>query len=186
VAVTRGAGDPVAGSSGVIPWPADKARSGHQQPVADGIAGRLLAGDLGFAVLFAADLVAIGRREHLRGFVGARGGVRGVHVAGRDIGPMLGVLVQRGKRAADQAGLPRHLNHGVPALIGQRGVRLWVASICGNQDRADGDRPAAAAGQAGHVMTTSHALASKFASQLPRSAKHQQFHAVQSTKRHPR
>jgi hypothetical protein len=49
----------------VIPWPADEAGSGHQQPVADGVAGRLLAGDLGFAVLFAVDLVAIGRREHL-------------------------------------------------------------------------------------------------------------------------
>jgi hypothetical protein len=36
------------------------------------------------------------------------------------------------------------------------------------------------------VMPTSHALASKFASQPPCSAKHQQFHAVQSTKRHPR
>src|SRR5450631_4696435 len=70
-AVTRGAGDPVAGPSGVVTWPADKAGSGHEQPVADGVAGRLLAGDLGFAVLFAVYLVAIGRREHLYGFVGS-------------------------------------------------------------------------------------------------------------------
>jgi len=68
--------------------------------------------------------------------------------------------MQRGERAADQAGLPRHLNHGVPNLLGQRGVRSWLASIHGNQDRAGGDRPAAAAGEAGHVMPTSHALAS--------------------------
>jgi hypothetical protein len=55
----------------VIPWPADEAGSGHQQPVADGVAGCLLAGDLGFPVQSAVDLVTIGRRENLRGFVGS-------------------------------------------------------------------------------------------------------------------
>jgi len=64
-AVTRSAGNPVAGTSGVVTWPADKAGSGHQQPVADGSTGRLLAGDLGLTIVFAVDLVAIGRREHL-------------------------------------------------------------------------------------------------------------------------
>jgi len=49
----------------VIPWSADEAGSSHQQPVADGVAGRLIAGDLGFAVLSAIDLVATGRNLRL-------------------------------------------------------------------------------------------------------------------------
>jgi len=55
----------------VVAWSADQAGSGHQQPVADGVAGRLLARDFGFAVQVAIDVVAIGRREHLCGLVGS-------------------------------------------------------------------------------------------------------------------
>jgi hypothetical protein len=86
--------------------------------------------------LFAAiDLAAIVCREHLCGFAGSGGGERGVHVAGRDRGPVPGPLAQRGQRAGDQAGLSRHLNHGVPALLGKRGVRLWLGSVRGTHDR---------------------------------------------------
>jgi hypothetical protein len=49
----------------VVTWSADQAGSDHQQPVADGVAGRLLARDFGFAVQVAVSVVAIGRREHL-------------------------------------------------------------------------------------------------------------------------
>jgi hypothetical protein len=93
-----------------------------------------------------------------------------------------GTLVQRLERAADQAGLPRHLDHRVPAPIGQGNVGVRLASICGDQKRAIGDRPVAAPGQAGHLMPTSHCLPSKFAPQPCGTAKNQQLHMVKSTR----
>ena len=62
---------------------------------------------------------------------------------------MRGPLGERGQRAADQAGLPGHLDNGVP-LPAHRVVGAGRPSVGGHQLRAVRDTAALAAGQAGH------------------------------------
>jgi len=65
----------------VVTRSTDQASPGHQQPVTDHVVGRLLAGNLGFAILLDVDLVAIGCREHLCALVSSGCCVRGVDAA---------------------------------------------------------------------------------------------------------
>ena len=127
--------------------------------------GRLLASDLGVAVVLAVDLVEVSRRQHGGGLVGAGDGVRGVHVAGGDVGPVPRQNAQRGECAADEAGLPRHLHDGVPIPTCQRPVCPGLAPIGGHQHGAASDRAAGPAGETRRRVPALHRLPGEFAPQ---------------------
>ncbi len=130
--VASSAGDPVAGAPGMVPWPTDQPGSCHQESVPHSVGGLLFAGHLRLAILGTADLVPVRCREQRGGLVSAGSGVRGVDVAGGDVRPMPRPIAKCRERAANHAGLPRHLNDSVPVAVAHRVVRRWLPPVHGH------------------------------------------------------
>ena len=90
---------------------------------------------------------------------------------------MRGATGQGGQGAADEPGLPRHLDHRVPGATLQRLVGAGLAPIGGHQHSAVRDRTAVAPRQAGHRVTLLHGLPRELTPQPGRAAQYQQFHS---------
>ena len=88
---------------------------------------------------------------------------------------------QGGQGAADQPGLPGDLDHRVPVAAAHPVVAAVLAPVRGHQDRAVGDRPALAPGQAGHRVPAADRLPGHLAAQPRGPAEYEHLHALKSS-----